>query len=84
VNGTVGERSAGSLADIIVLDYDPPTPLETENFTGHVIFGLTGWMVETVIIGGRDIMRDREFTTVDAPGTAARARELARDLWSRM
>ncbi len=84
VNGTVGELSAGSLADIIVLDYDPPTPLEAENFTGHVIFGLTGWMVETVIIGGRDIMRDREFTTVDAPGTAARARELARDLWSRM
>ncbi len=84
VNGTVGELSAGSLADIIVLDYDPPTPLEAANFTGHVIFGLTGWMVETVIIGGREIMRDREFTTVDAAGTAARARELARDLWGRM
>ena len=84
VNGTVGELTVGSLADIIVLDYDPPTPLEAENFTGHVIFGLTGWMVETVIIGGRDVMRNREFTTVDAPGTAARARELARDLWSRI
>ncbi len=84
VNGTVGELSVGSLADIIVLDYDPPTPLEARNFTGHVIFGLTGWMVETVIIGGRDVMRDREFTTVDASGTAARARELARDLWSRI
>lgn len=84
VNGTVGELSAGALADIIVLDYDPPTPLEAANFTGHVIFGLTGWMVETVIIGGREILRDREFTTVDATGTAARARELARDLWDRM
>ncbi len=84
VNGTVGELSVGALADIIVLDYDPPTPLEAANFAGHVIFGLTGWMVETVIIGGREIMRDREFTTVDARGTAARARELARDLWGRM
>ncbi len=84
VNGTVGELSAGALADIIVLDYDPPTPLEAANFTGHVIFGLTGWMVETVIIGGREILRDREFITVDATGTAARARELARDLWDRM
>lgn len=84
VNGRVGELSPGALADIIVLDYDPPTPLEAANFTGHVIFGLTGWMVETVIIGGREILRDREFTTVDARGTAARARELARDLWDRM
>ncbi len=80
----IGRLEPGALADVIVLDYDPPTPLETANFGGHLIFGLTGWMVETVIIGGRVVMRDRELTTVDSRGIEARARERARDLWKRM
>ncbi len=84
VGAEVGKLAAGALADLIVLDYDPPTPLLEGNFGGHVIFGLTGWMVETVIIGGRVVMRDREFETVDAAGIAARARERAQDLWKRM
>jgi putative selenium metabolism protein SsnA len=80
----VGRLEPGALADLIVLDYDPPTPLETGNFGGHLIFGLTGWMVETVVVGGRVIMRDRELTTVDAREIQVRARESARDLWKRM
>lgn len=80
----VGRLEPGALADVIVLDYDAPTPLLTGNFGGHLIFGLTGWMVETVIIDGRVVMRDRELTTVDAREIRARARERARDLWKRM
>ena len=80
----VGRLEPGALADVIVLDYDPPTPLQTGNFGGHLIFGLTGWMVETVIIDGRVVMRERELRTVDARGISARARERSRDLWKRM
>jgi putative selenium metabolism protein SsnA len=80
----IGRLEPGAIADVIVLDYDPPTPLQTGNFGGHLIFGLTGWMVETVIIDGRVVMRDRELTTVDARDIEARARERARDLWKRM
>jgi len=80
----IGRLEPGALADVIVLDYDPPTPLQTGNFGGHLIFGLTGWMVETVIIDGRVVMRDRELTTVDSRDIEARARERARDLWKRM
>jgi cytosine/adenosine deaminase-related metal-dependent hydrolase len=81
---TIGSIEPGAVADIIVLDYDPPTPLVTGNFGGHLIFGLTGWMVETVIVGGRVVMADREFPSVDAVEARARARERARDLWDRM
>jgi putative selenium metabolism protein SsnA len=84
VGDRVGVLEEGALADIIVLDYDPPTPLVSENLAGHVIFGLTGWMVETVIIDGRIIMRDRELLTVDGREVAARGRERARELWKRM
>jgi len=80
----VGCLAPGAAADVIVLDYDPPTPLQTGNFAGHLIFGLTGWMVETVLIAGRVVMADRELTTVDAGSIQSRARERARDLWDRM
>jgi hypothetical protein len=48
------------------------------------LFGLTGWMVETVIVGGKIIMKDREILTVDERTNRARARERAADLWARM
>jgi putative selenium metabolism protein SsnA len=81
---SVGCLEKGAAGDVIVLDYDPPTPLVTGNFAGHLIFGLTGWMVETVVVGGRVVMWKREFTRVDADDVQARARARARDLWSRM
>ncbi len=80
----LGDLSPGAPADLIVLDYDPPTPLESANFGGHVIFGLTGWMVETVVVNGRVVMRDREVLTMDAALTMARARERATELWRNM
>jgi putative selenium metabolism protein SsnA len=80
----IGVLEPGSAADVIVLDYDPPTPYVEGNFGGHFVFGLTGWMVETVIVGGRIVMRDREILTVDAGEVAAEARERARSLWGRM
>lgn len=84
VGDRVGVLEQGALADVIVLDYDPPTPLVDGNFGGHLIFGLTGGMVNTVVINGSVVYRDREFLTVDAAATRARARELAADLWERM
>ena len=41
-------------------------------------------MVETVIVGGKTIMRDRELMTVDPDEIATTARERARALWARM
>jgi putative selenium metabolism protein SsnA len=80
----VGVLEPGSAADVIVLDYDPPTPYVEGNFGGHFVFGLTGGMVATVIVGGEVIMRDRELLTIDADEVAAEARERARALWARM
>ncbi len=80
----LGELVPGAPADLVVLDYDPPTPVASGNFSGHVIFGLTGWMVETVMVNGKLVMRGREILTMDAEETMSQARERATELWRSM
>ena len=79
----VGELSPGAFADIIFLDYDPPTPLTVDNLPWHIIFGVDGSQVTTTIVGGRFLMRDGQLLTLDEEAIMARAREVARETWER-
>jgi len=79
----LGELSVGAYADVILLDYHPPTPLTPENLPWHVIFGIDGSHVTHTICGGKLLMRDREFLTLDEEAIAARAREVALRVWER-
>ena len=79
----VGEITEGAFADIIFLDYDPPTPLTVDNLPWHIIFGVDGTQVTTTIVGGRLLMRDRELLLLDEEAIMARAREVAQKTWER-
>jgi putative selenium metabolism protein SsnA len=80
---TLGRLSPGALADIIIVDYDPPTPMTRNNLDGHILFGMTGRSVVTTIINGRIVMRDRQMVLADAKEIFAMARSLAATLWQR-
>jgi len=82
--GPLGELSVGALADVILVDYVPTTPLTRDNFPWHIIFGVDGTGVDTTIVGGRVLMRDKELLTLDEEEICARARELAGKLWRRL
>ncbi len=79
-----GTLAIGAHADVILLDYAPPTPLTAENFPWHLVFGLAGSHVDTTIVGGRVLMRGRQLLTLDEAAIAARARVLAQRLWARI
>lgn len=79
-----GSLEPGAPADLAVLDYDPPTPLNTENALGHLLFGNLGSRVKDTMVDGRWVMRDRGFPDLDEEEINARARERAQKLWSRM
>jgi putative selenium metabolism protein SsnA len=79
--GTLGQ---GSPADLVVLDYRPPTPLTAENLAGHLLFGLDRSHVRSTMVAGRFVLRDRRLTTVDEGEVLARARHAAQALWKRM
>jgi putative selenium metabolism protein SsnA len=79
-----GKLDAGGPADLVVLDYRPPTVLHADNLGGHLLFGIDRSHVSSVMVAGRWILRDRRVETVDAGEAFARARDAARDLWVRM
>jgi putative selenium metabolism protein SsnA len=80
---SVGQLIPGAFADIIVVDYDPPTPLSASNLSSHILFGFSGRAVQTTIIGGRIVMQDRELAGIDEGEIMDKARVAAGKLWQR-
>lgn len=83
INGQVGILKEGALADIIVVDYNPPTPINENNINSHLLFGINGRSVDTTIINGKVVMEDRKLVNIDEERIMARSRELATDVWKR-
>ncbi|MGC9520422.1 MAG: putative aminohydrolase SsnA [Anaerolineae bacterium] len=79
----LGVLEEGAVADVILVDYRPPTPLTAANLPWHLIFGYEASAITTTISAGRVLMRDRQLLTLDEAEIAARARELAQALWKR-
>jgi putative selenium metabolism protein SsnA len=80
----LGRVEPGAPADLVVLDYDPPTPLSPENLAGHWVFGLSARHVRDVIVNGEIVVRDRRLATTATEELRARCREGAGDLWRRI
>jgi putative selenium metabolism protein SsnA len=79
----VGKFVPGAHADIILVNYDPPTPMNAENLGGHIHFGFTGGTVETVLIGGQIVMESRQMLEIDEQEVMAKSRAAAAEMWKR-
>jgi putative selenium metabolism protein SsnA len=80
----VGELAEGRPADMAILDYIPPTPMDENNFLGHLIFGMTDATVDTTVCRGQILMKNKQILTMDEERLAARSRELAPQMWKRL
>lgn len=80
----LGVLETDAYADIIIADYDPPTRLSPGNVNSHILFGLSGRAVDTTIINGRVVMRNRKLTYLDEREICAKSRELADKVWERL
>lgn len=83
-SGDLGILRAGALADVIVVDYDPLTPMNENNINSHILFGFTGKDVVTTIIDGKVIMQDRKLVGINEKEIFKTSREVAKKLWDRM
>jgi len=79
-----GKIEPGAPADLVVLEYDPPTPLSADNLAGHWVYGLSSRMVRDVMVAGEWAVRDRSLVKADSREIAATAALQAERLWSRL
>jgi cytosine/adenosine deaminase-related metal-dependent hydrolase len=80
----LGEIAEGRPADLAIMDYQPPTPLNETNFLGHLIFGLVDATVDTTVCRGKILMKDKEILSMDEERLAARSREITPQMWKRL
>ena len=80
----LGMLKEGYAADVIILDYLPPTEMNANNINGHLLFGASGRNVVTTIAAGRVLMKDRKLTAIDRQEVFAKARECAKEVWKRL
>lgn len=70
--------------NLVVLDYNPPTPIHTDNFYGHFVFGLESAHVQHVISNGKLVVENRKILNVDEEKILASAKKQAERLWAKM
>lgn len=80
----LGKVKIGYQADLIMFDYDPPTPLDNSTFWGHLLYGFSQIPVDTTIVGGKILMQDRILKLdIDEHEIIRKARESADKMWNR-
>ncbi len=71
----IGSLEKGKKADLIVISLDEPNAVPMYDIYAQIAYALKGSDVETVMIGGRLVMKDHKLLTVDEEAAIAKARE---------
>lgn len=71
----IGSLETGKKADVIVISLDEPNAVPMYDIYSQLAYSLKGSDVQSVVIGGRIVMRDRKLLTLNEPQILAKARE---------
>jgi 5-methylthioadenosine/S-adenosylhomocysteine deaminase len=71
----IGSLEKGKKADLILISLDEPNAVPMYDVYAQIAYALKASDVETVMIGGRFVMRDHKLLTVDEAAAVAKARE---------
>lgn len=73
-----------SANNLVILDYNAPTPVTQANFLGHFFYGLSNSHVRGVVSQGRMIVEDGRLTRCDEAEILRFANEQAKRLWAKL
>ena len=84
-----GELSPGKKADLILVDtrsqmFTPLMPGSADHVFAHLVLAANGSCVDTVIVDGRVIYENREFTTIDEQEVLREANRCFRETVARL
>jgi cytosine/adenosine deaminase-related metal-dependent hydrolase len=81
---TIGPLQPGSVADLLVLDYHPPTPLDAATLAAHVLHGFSARWVESVMVDGLWRLWKRKALSLDVTEVARASATAAKTAWTKM
>lgn len=79
----LGRLEIGAAADLVVRRYSPPTPLTSQTWWGHFLFGISTSPVERVLVAGEELIRDGLPVHIDPELVRYECRQRAAELWTR-
>jgi 5-methylthioadenosine/S-adenosylhomocysteine deaminase len=71
----IGSLEAGKKADIILLSLDEPNAVPMYDIYAQLAYALKASDIETVVIAGRIVMRNKKLLTLNEPVILAKARQ---------
>jgi len=76
----IGSLETGKKADMILISLEEPNAVPMYDVYSQIAYSLKGSDVETVVIGGRVVMRDHKLLTVDESRVLDKAREYGKSV----
>lgn len=70
-------------SNLLVIDYNSPTPVTPDNFAAHLVFGINSSHIRDVISNGKLIVKNHRLTLVDEEALLIESRKIAAYLWKR-
>jgi 5-methylthioadenosine/S-adenosylhomocysteine deaminase len=73
----IGSLETGKKADFAILILDVPNAVPMYNVYSQIVYALKASEVQTVVVGGKILLRDGKLLTVDETAAMAKAKEYA-------
>lgn len=80
----LGTLQKGAPADLCVVAYDPPTPLDDNTFDGHFVYGITEAPVVATVTGGRVRMVDGVVVDFDIESVYRKVAAAVQQTWNKL
>jgi putative selenium metabolism protein SsnA len=80
----LGTLRPGAPADLVVVDYNPPTSFDEATLAGHVTFGWPSASPRDVYVAGERVIADGHSTLIDEAELAHTCNQAAARLWGRL
>ena len=74
----IGSLESGKKADFAVLTLDVPNAVPMYDVYSQIVYALKASEVETVVVGGKVLLKDGKLLTVDEAAAMAKAKEYAK------
>lgn len=81
--GKIGQLKPGLLADVILVNFQAPHFYPRHDYYAHLVYAAHSADVQTVIIGGELVMKDRRVLTLDEEEVMRKTEECAAKLLKR-